>query len=387
MAMRKTLKTRISSFNSFGAAASTRKGADAEFLKEIVPATHPLCMHVRLLLAAAVCSLGFGCSTSDGNGTEPPGGTAGQTSGTGGTSVIPAGGGGAAAVAGTSSTGMGGVVSNGGVTNGGVTGTGGVVGMAGSSMSGGAGSGGGTGGTSAGGAAGAAGSAGSGTGGTVAAGCAGVTNAKFCEDWDKLGMGKPTGDYSVSDGVVVDTSKAFSGTQSLHFQKLTKPAGGTPNIRFTKQFPLASNDMHGRVMVFMAQTPKTSSHWNFITSSNSGGTEWSIGGQYGNFELVCDPPDNGLDSKTAFPGGKWVCMQWEFKYPGNDNTTFVTKIDGVSVDQGEFTGANSKGEKWKAGTWNNLKIGWEIFGSSDTDVEFWIDDLAFGEQVIACPAK
>ena len=201
-------------------------------------------------------------------------------------------------------------------------------------------------------------------------------------------MGKPTsGDYTVSDGVVVDTSKAFSGTQSLHFLKMPKPAGQTPNIRFTKQFPLASNDMHGRVMLYMAQTPKTSSHWNFITSSNSGNTEWSIGGQYGNFELVCDPPDNGLDSKTPFPGGKWACMQWEFKYPGNTNTTFVTKVDGVSVDQGEFTGANSKGEKWVAGTWNNLKLGWEIFGSSDIDVEFWIDDLAFGEQVIPCPAK
>ena len=191
----------------------------------------------------------------------------------------------------------------------------------------------------------------------------------------------------MSSGVVVDTSKAFSGTQSLHFQKRTKPASGTPHINFTPPFPLASNDMHGRAMIFMAQTPQTTSHWNFITSSNSGGTEWSIGGQYGKFELVCDPPDNGLDSKTAFPGGKWVCMQWQFKYPGNDNTTFVTKIDGVSVEQGEFTGANSKGEKWKAGTWGNLKLGWEIFGSSDIDVEFWVDDLAFGEQPIACPAK
>jgi hypothetical protein len=342
-------------------------------------------MRARLLLAAAVCSLGFGCSTSDGNGTPQPSGTAGQTSSTGGTAISVAGSGGVASVAGSNGTG-GGVVPTGGITSGGVTGTGGVVGMAGTNGAGGS-TGGSAAGTSAGGAAGAAGAAGAGAGGTPAAGCAGVTNAKFCEDWDKLGMGKPTGDYSVSDGVVVDTSKAFSGTQSLHFQKLAKPAGGTPNIRFTKQFPLASNDMHGRVMLFMAATPKTSSHWNFITSSNSGNTEWSIGGQYGNFELVCDPPDNGLDSKTAFPGGKWVCMQWEFKYPGNDNTTFVTKIDGVSVDQGEFTGANSKGEKWKAGTWNNLKLGWEIFGSSDIDVEFWIDDLAFGEQVIACPAK
>jgi hypothetical protein len=261
-------------------------------------------------------------------------------------------------------------------------------GAGGSGTAGGGAANGGAGGSTAGGG-GQAGSAGAGGGGGGAApgGCAGVQNAKFCEDWDKQAMGKPSGDFSVSDGVVVDTTKAFSGAQSLHFLKMPKPASGTPNIRFTKQFPLASNDMHGRVMLYMAQVPQTTSHWNFITSSNSGNTEWSIGGQYGKFELVCDPPDNGLDSKTAFPGGRWACMQWEFKYPGNANTTFVTKVDGVSVDQGEFTGANSKGETWKAGTWNNLKLGWEIFGSSDIDVEFWIDDLAFGEQVIPCPAK
>jgi len=344
-------------------------------------------MRTRLFLAAAVSFLGFGCSTSDGNGSAQQGGTAGQTSSTAGTAPITPGTGGTA-VAG--STSAGGVVSASGASGAGAGGTGGVLGTAGASAGGGAG--GSAAGTSSGGAAGASGAAGAagvtgaaGTGGQPPAGCAGVTNAKFCEDWDKLAMGKPSGAYTVSAGVVVDTTKAFSGTQSLHFLKVPAPAKQTPNIRFMSQFPLASNDMHGRVMLYMAQTPKTTSHWNFITSSNSGNTEWSIGGQYGNFELVCDPPDNGLDSKTPFPGGKWACMQWEFKYPGNTNTTFVTKVDGVSVDQGEFTGANSKGEKWVAGTWNNLKLGWEVFGSSDVDVEFWIDDLAFGEQVIPCP--
>ncbi len=335
-------------------------------------------MRARLLLVAAVCPIVFGCSTSDGAGGAGAG-AAGQAATTGGSSIGTSGSSGATSVAGSvndaGANTTGGAVNTGGTNSAGTTSNAGGGGTA---------SGGGGGGTPSGGGS----NAGAGGGGGVAAsGCAGVTNAKFCEDWDKLPIGKPTGDYSVSNGVIVDATKAFSGTQSLHFQKMAKPASGTPNISFTKQFPLPSNDMHGRVMVFMAQTPKTTSHWNFITSSNSGNTEWSIGGQYGKFELVCDPPDNGLDSKSAFPEAKWVCMQWEFKYPGNDNTTFVTKIDGASVDQGEFTGANSKGEKWKAGAWKNLKLGWEIFGSSDIDVEFWVDDLAFGEQPIACPAK
>jgi hypothetical protein len=323
---------------------------------------------LALLSAAGCASDAVGTSAAAG----APGSAAGAPSaGAPGASGASATGGGAGNAGATSAAGS----ANGGATSGGaanVAGGGGSGGSSGNAAN--AGAGGGT-----------PGGAGGGSGGAPPAGCAGVTNAKFCEDWDKLPSGKPTGAFSVSSGVVVDTSKAFSGTQSLHFQKLTKPASGMPFLNFTKQFPLASNDMHGRVMYFMAQTPKTGSHWNFITSSNSGGTEWSIGGQGGVFELVCDPPDNGLDSKTQWPGGKWVCMQWEFKYPGNDNTTFVAKVDGASVEQGEFTGANSKGEKWKAGTWNNLKFGWEVFGSSDIDVEFWLDDLAFGEQVIPCP--
>jgi hypothetical protein len=330
-------------------------------------------MQARLLLVAAVCPFVLGCSTTEPSDADP--GVAGSASNVAGSSAGMAAGAGASTTAGSPSNA--GTSSSAGAVTGGAAGSGGVAAVAGSSSAG----------TAAGGNA-TAGAGGSGNaGGAPPAGCAAVNGAKFCEDWDKLPMGKPAGDYSVSSGVVVDSTKAFSGTQSLHFQKIAKPADATPNINFTKQFPLASNDMHGRVMVFMAQAPKTDSHWNFITSSNSGGTEWSIGGQYGKFELVCDPPDNGLDSKTPFPEAKWVCTQWQFKYPGNDDTTFVTKVDGVSVDQGEFTGANSKGEKWQAGTWNNLKLGWEIFGSSDIDVEFWVDDLAFGEQVIPCPGK
>jgi hypothetical protein len=41
--------------------------------------------------------------------------------------------------------------------------------------------------------------------------------------------------------------------------------------------------------------------------------------------------------------------------------------------------------RWKSGRWTDLTIGWEIFGGSYA-TEFWIDDLAFGEQEIPCPA-
>ncbi len=322
-------------------------------------------MRTTILISAGICLFGMSCSIGDdgGGNVRTPAGSGGSTS--------PAGSSGT----GTTSSGVGG---GGGTSGGGdFTGSGGAGGVAGS--------------TSSGGSSGEAGNGGAGgSGGTAkdggadapisgSPGCVGVT-AKFCDDFEKQTGTVPVGDFTVSgSGITVDGTKPFGGTKSLHFKPGTKA-----QLTFTKQFPF--NDEHGRMMLFMAKTPTTSSHWDIIQSDNGGGTQWEIGGQFGNFELVCDPPDHGLDSKTRFPEAKWVCLQWEFKYAGSGaDTSFLAKVDGVPVDQGQFTGANSKGEKWTAGAWRDLMIGWEIFGSA-VAVEFWIDDLAFGEQAIPCPA-
>jgi hypothetical protein len=198
-------------------------------------------------------------------------------------------------------------------------------------------------------------------------------SAKFCDDFE--GGGTP-GAYAIGPGITVDATKAYSGGKAVHF----KPAG-TAYMSFTKQFPF--NDLNGRMMMFMVSAPTTSSHWNWLTSDNAGNTQWSIGGQYGKYELVCDPPDIGIDSQTPFPAGRWVCVQWHFGFnPSDSKTAFGLSIDGVPVDGGTFTGPN--GTAWKAGSWKNLNIGWEVFGAG-VPPEFWIDDLAFGEQPIACP--
>jgi hypothetical protein len=316
---------------------------------------YDLRMRTGLLLTVALCALGVNCSSTPDESSR--GGTGGSAGHSGGSS------GGTGGAVGSGGGGPG----SGGASTGGSTGDGGSGGTAIDSD---------------------AGDVPDATAGNDAAmggkGCAGVT-ATFCDDFEMQADGTaPTGDFDVKGNVTVDGAKGYSGTKSLHY-KVPKPAKSIANITFNKQFPLANNDLHGRAWVYMNKTPATDSHWNFITSDNPT-NQWSIGGQFGKFELVCDPPDNGLDSATPFPDGKWVCLQWEFKYPGAGDTTFVTKVDGVAVDQGEFTGANSKGEKWKAGPWSNLALGWEVFGSSDIDVEFWVDDLAFGQQEIPCLA-
>jgi hypothetical protein len=172
---------------------------------------------------------------------------------------------------------------------------------------------------------------------------------------------------------VVDGAQHFSGTKSLHFKS---SGGGRVMLKFTKQFPI-TGQQHGRLMVYMPTKPTTNSHWDMVQSHSSAPNHWELGGMYGNFELVVDPPDNGIDSKTPFPSGTaWHCIQWSFQNPAG---VYIAKLDGQMVNPSPVM------NRWKSGNWTDLTVGWEIFGSGTAD--FWIDDLAFGEQEIPCPAK
>lgn len=316
----------------------------------------------------------FACA-SEPEGQSPVGGNGGSSTGgggSGGTTVLPGGStsGGSAMVAGTSA---GGTVASAGHDMGGAVSTGGTGGSSAGTAAGG--SGGSTAGTSAGGSG----------GGSAASGCTGVT-AKFCDDFEaQTADMPPKGEFSIdakAGQIVVDASKAYSGSKALHI-KSPKP-GSQSFLNFSKQFPM--NDFHGRAMMYLATVPTAEFHWDIIDAVSQNGINWEIGGMYGKFILVVDPPDHGLTS-NPFPAGKWFCLQWEFKYGGQGvDNTFLAKMDGAALQNGQFTGADSQGKKWDAGPWKTLQIGWTGYGSSDVDIEEWIDDLAFGDMPIACPA-
>jgi hypothetical protein len=322
---------------------------------------------VGLIFALACASDPAGQSPGSGSGGGSSGG-----GGSGGSSVIPGGGstsGGSAAVAGSGTSGAGTASVGGG-------GAGGTLAGAGSGGSSAA-SGGNAGGAS-------AGTGGSG-GGSAANGCNGVT-AKFCDDFEaQMADMPPKGDFNIdakAGQIVVDSSKAYSGSKALHI-KSPKP-GSQSFLNFSKQFPM--NDFHGRAMMYLATVPTAEFHWDVIDAVSQNNVNWEIGGMYGKFILVVDPPDHGLTS-NPFPAGKWFCLQWEFKYGGQGmDNTFLAKMDGTALQNGQFTGADSQGKKWDAGPWKTLQIGWTGYGSSDVDIEEWIDDLAFGDMPIACPA-
>jgi hypothetical protein len=325
-----------------------------------------------VLLGVSGAVLGLACSSEPdatapivGSAGTPSGGaSAGQATGTSGNATAGSSLGGSAPSAGAGAT----TAGSAGTSNGGQPSAGGNGGSA-TATSG----------------AGGGGSGGSGGGNGKATGCVGVTS-KFCDDFEMQTTGAaPKGDFSVdakAGSMVVDTSKAYSGTQALHVTS-AKP-GSQSFLKFTKQFPM--NDFHGRAMFYLARIPTAEIHWDLLDALSQNGQHWEIGGMYGKFILVVDPPDHGLTSNT-FPTGKWFCLQWQFKYGGAGvDNTFLAKMDGSVLDKGQFTGADAEGKKWDAGTWQNLSIGWTGYGSSDVDLEEWIDDLAIGDAPIACPS-
>lgn len=227
---------------------------------------------------------------------------------------------------------------------------------------------------------------------------AGCGSARFCTDFeDQPAMMEPHGMWKVDKTggatVTVDDTKAYSGKKSILFHK----AGGYPGTFLTFSniaSMIPSNDLHGRVMMWMTQTPGKS-HWDGIWATGSkpgGGTAtYILGGMYGNFMAVYHPGDCSTDSKTPFPTGRWACIQWEFKGTKDGKHLHRMLLDGQVVDNGVQDGsqgvcAGSGGtHDWTAPVFNTLKVGYVAYGGGSGDI--WFDDLAFGESEIPCPAK
>jgi hypothetical protein len=239
-------------------------------------------------------------------------------------------------------------------------------------------------------------------------GCMGVMSS-FCDDFEAQATGAaPKGMFTTRNSggatFAIETSKAYSGTKSAHIH-VPKGTGGntdpTAQMVFSSQFPVAMNDLHGRVMVFLTKNPnytgKPNIHWDLL-SANGGGKTYTLGSMYndvakaGAFMPVYQPGDRSIDTSTPFPENRWACVQWQFRFGGAGGDLLELKMDGNVIDLGKTTAEGSPitgGHiaAWPAGAWARLTFGYVHFSSpTPIDVDLWFDDLAFGGQEIPCPA-
>jgi hypothetical protein len=341
-------------------------------------------------LVATFVLLTSACASDPGGGGKR--GQGGDTAGEGGS-------GGSSGEGGSS--GQGGSSGKGGSSGiGGSAGNGGTSGQGGSSGQGGGGATGGMGGTTpVGGADG--GTTESDAGPPVSGGmfdCTAITGAgaKFCNDFEGFPAGQaPAGKWTTNGKVVIDSTKSFSGKQSLKF---SGPKGSFDSrMKFGTDFlPVGGHEFHGRYMVYFTDIPNKANggngcHFDLALASGPGGT-YILGGMYGNFMGVYHPGDCSLDSNQAVPTKKWACVQWEFSGEPGKTHLFRMSLNGKPMPGGELTDAGpancgqTAAKRWQPPSeFTSLNFGWVNYQTSPIPIEMWVDDFAFGPKPIPCP--
>jgi hypothetical protein len=204
---------------------------------------------------------------------------------------------------------------------------------------------------------------------------------------------KQGGGGAGAGAMTVDTSKFFSGKQSMHIHMVNPGSDSSARLAFQAPvLPLASNDVFGRAMVFL--TKNVGNHWDFVTAfgtdaiqDDDSKIQYTVGSMGdGHLMPVYQPGDDSVDSTTKFPVARWGCLEWEFKGAPDGTHALRVWLDNKLIDKGEILKGGPGKANWAATTWKSMGIGWLNFGGVNGTIDMWLDDVAIGEQRIGCPA-
>lgn len=298
--------------------------------------------------------------------------------------------------------------SGGGGSAGGGSAGGGSGGSGGGAAGGGSAGGGAAGGGSAGGgAAGGGAGGGSGDGGMKDGGSAGgssvIACTGFCDGFEGYDAGSaPRGPWSASVAggtVAVDRTRAHAGVQSV---KVTTDGQAAYRRAFFQMgapfFPVTNSDFYGRAWVWLTAAPPQTTHWTHIEGQGpvpDAGTNVVAHVRYGgqnmkrlmaNYDTGGVATDCWQHSTLAMPEGKWVCYEWHFSTPNNRMELWVdgTAVTAITVDgQGQGCINNGLGGKWLFPQFQQVKLGWEHYQTSNP-IEMWWDDVVLSKTRVGC---
>jgi hypothetical protein len=206
------------------------------------------------------------------------------------------------------------------------------------------------------------------------------------EDGDLVGWNK----LETGGTFAVEGTHAYSGKSSV---RLTIPAnqrGGFLERTGMPLFPLKSNTIWGRMMVFFEDM--ASGHFDTIRGAPvGGGTPWcNIGGQFKDLLFNYYSGDHDCwgtpNPKPPIATGKWMC--WEWKLDGSKNEMDLW-TDGtlthtvVGKGDGCVSGGNAT---WAAPTFGTVRLGEFNAQTAGAQTRMWMDDIALGTSGrIGCP--
>ena len=190
---------------------------------------------------------------------------------------------------------------------------------------------------------------------------------------------------------VVDTTKAFRGTKSVHMKTATAQAFITETASFKGTTAVTNNAGWGRMFIWFETKANPQSHDVFIRledpdSKVSSAQLHLAGGSRGQLAAeirtttdlykptIATPPPAG---RVLFPLAtpKWQCWEW---HTTADNT-LEFYIDGELYAPMSVTAA----DKWPFPVFKKLYLGFMQFGTTPA-TEMWIDEVALSDARVGC---
>jgi hypothetical protein len=211
-------------------------------------------------------------------------------------------------------------------------------------------------------------------GGTFASDCPG--SFILCEDFEN---GIDAGTWKAQGAPTLDTTHAHSGTHSILF------SADNTQLRTSNPFPTLSENLWGRVFIYMDQLPPGSTttqlgpNASFSWSAGNSGdtrvgfrhTRYSGGYNYPGYDFT------NTDSQV-WPQSQWVCVEWHYASDGGMGTQDYW-MNGVALTDMHF-------DAHPMPAFTYFWIGQYLFGLADGGVPYqmWMDDLALDTQQVGC---
>jgi len=190
---------------------------------------------------------------------------------------------------------------------------------------------------------------------------------------------------------VVDTTKAFRGSKSVHMKTATAQAFITETASFTGTTAATNNAGWGRMYIWFETKANPQSHDVFIrledpASSASSAQLHVAGGSRGQLaaeirsgsdlykpKIAEPPPADRVLFPLATPA--WQCWEWHT----TAENTLEFYIDGELYAPMSVTAA----DKWPFPIFKKLYLGFMQFGTTPA-TELWIDEVALSDTRVGC---
>jgi hypothetical protein len=254
-------------------------------------------------------------------------------------------------------------------------------------------------------------------------------SATFCDGFESAAASQaplsPWSAVQTNGSVVVDTTRAFRGTQAVKATTLATAMTGATYKRALlglsgePVIPVQGNAFYGRMMFYLESVPQASLHWTFLDASGPiPGQDYTSTYRYGGQLPITDggtfkgsqfmanydtndwygTPKRGpntdcykhADSKVV-PVGKWSCAEWFFDGTNSQMKFWLDGAELTAIDiDGKGAGCTGVDAKdvpdypWTGPTISRIDMGWESYASDD-ERTIWIDDVVISPTQVGCP--